>query len=236
MGGRPDLVVSLFAATGDGHQIEVSGDLDSETIRDIRPQLLTVAERGDGDVHIDLGNVGFADSSAVAMLAAMRKALRASNHELVIESSSTAVSRVLELVGVAGSAGAERLPTTSPESFAHELIFERDPAAPGVARGAATRWLGLECPGLDDVMIVVSELVTNVVLHTDGGGRLQIDPGPPVVLEVHDTSDALPERRSSTGEHGGFGLRLVEQIAERWSAEPTVSGKLVRVQMPIPST
>lgn len=244
VGRRPDLVVALFDAEAVGHRIVISGDLDTDSIRDIRPQLLAVADRGDGDAHLDLGDVGFADSSALAMLAAMERSLRHSGRRLVIERSSQAVSRVLELAGLADSTdrpadpSAVQVPivTRTPGPFAHELIFEGDSAAPSVARAAATRWLGAESPLLDDVLIVISELVTNVVLHTSDGGALLLDVGPPVSLEVHDTSSALPVRPPSSGSHGGFGLRLVERIAERWSAEPTTSGKVVRVQLPSPAT
>jgi anti-sigma regulatory factor (Ser/Thr protein kinase) len=81
----------------------------------------------------------------------------------------------------------------------------------------------------EDALIVASELVTNAVLHSGGS------PGDSIVvcakrtlssmvIEVQDPglSDRRPELRpEGTAEHGGYGLRLVQQLARRWGAERT---------------
>jgi anti-sigma regulatory factor (Ser/Thr protein kinase) len=98
--------------------------------------------------------------------------------------------------------------------------------APAMARAAVERWLSgrVSDPLFDDVRLLVSELVTNSVRHAQLGPgaaiRVSIVMADGVVrLEVEDPGDgaiaALPPDR----EHGGgFGLYLVETLAERWGA------------------
>ena len=101
------------------------------------------------------------------------------------------------------------------------LDLPSDLSAPGLARRAATRLVGdrLDPGRLSDVLLVVTELVTNAVVHGQGNVvlRLQLEDG---VLrgEVIDQGGGF-ERELRT--HGpddvtGRGLLLVESIASRW--------------------
>jgi anti-sigma regulatory factor (Ser/Thr protein kinase) len=96
--------------------------------------------------------------------------------------------------------------------------------APAMARAAVERWLSgrVSAALFDAVRLLVSELVTNSVTHadlaadaairvsvamSDGVVRLEVEnPGDGVVVAVR------PDRESG----GGFGLYLVDVIAERW--------------------
>jgi serine phosphatase RsbU (regulator of sigma subunit)/anti-sigma regulatory factor (Ser/Thr protein kinase) len=117
------------------------------------------------------------------------------------------------------------------------------PLAPGAARdlvrAALTEWAGLGLPGgeeLDerlaqDATLVVSELVTNAVVHAgtdvELGCRLEEEPGEPggrlaVVVEVCDhhpsrapRDDGAPEPPYETPEYGR-GLRIVAGLADAW--------------------
>lgn len=98
--------------------------------------------------------------------------------------------------------------------------------APAMARAAVERWLSGRVSEtlFDDVRLLVSELVTNSVRHArlghDAAIRVSVAIADGVVrVEVEDPGDgaiaALPPDR----EHGGgFGLYLVETLAERWGA------------------
>ena len=93
---------------------------------------------------------------------------------------------------------------------------------------AARRFVGSilrdwDCdPIADSALLLVSELVTNAVLHA----RSRLD----VVLrlaedrlrvEVHDESQAQPTRKYYSPQAGtGRGLMLVEQLAAHWGVEP----------------
>ena len=82
---------------------------------------------------------------------------------------------------------------------------------------------------LDDAVLMVSELVTNSVLHG----------GPPVVVavdctedtlqvRVRDGSSELPARRDAEKtDEGGRGLALVAEMSDDWGVDPVADGKNV---------
>jgi len=108
------------------------------------------------------------------------------------------------------------------------------PSTPSSA-GAARRFVDAALsdpelfPVLDAAALLVSELVANAVLHS--GTSLEVVvavEGQVVRIEVHDGSPRLPVRKHySTMSGTGRGLMLVDRVASRWGAEPTLSGKLV---------
>jgi hypothetical protein len=82
---------------------------------------------------------------------------------------------------------------------------------------------------VDTAVLLVSELVTNAVLHARSGVEVVVDGGPGRVrVEVHDSSIVLPSRRHYGIQAGtGRGILLVEEMASGWGAETTESGKVV---------
>jgi hypothetical protein len=81
-----------------------------------------------------------------------------------------------------------------------------------------------------DLSILVSELVTNAVLHGLPDIHLHVCAvaARRVRLEVFDGSDALPEVRNPSVEAlSGRGLRIVDAIAVEWGARPLLDGKVV---------
>ena len=84
--------------------------------------------------------------------------------------------------------------------------------------------------GLGDVLLVVSELVTNAVLHAGGGGiDLTVTLSDSAVrIEVVDSSPALPEPKPPTEDNtNGRGLLLVDAVAGTWGADLDQGGKRV---------
>ena len=122
------------------------------------------------------------------------------------------------------------------------LFFELSggPDAPVAARRAVLageeKTPGVQMPESvrEDVLLLVSELVTNAVRHAGVGPEhsLQTDirwrPGW-VRVEVTDpsTGSASIGARSEGDGSGGFGLFLVEQIADRWGVRRTPAGTSV---------
>ncbi|MEY2516978.1 MAG: hypothetical protein QOJ89_4336 [bacterium] len=77
----------------------------------------------------------------------------------------------------------------------------------------------LDTRALEDLLVVVSELVTNAVLHGHGdiGLRIAFD-GSHVVGTVSEDGHGFmydPGRRGAAGD-GGRGLELVSQLTTRW--------------------
>ncbi|MCX2948907.1 ATP-binding protein [Lentzea sp. NEAU-D7] len=90
-----------------------------------------------------------------------------------------------------------------------------------------------------DVALVVTELVSNVLDHTPGTGRLRIfryyapcD----IKIEVDDSSPAQPVRgRSRLGGTRGRGIVVVDNLACEWGSRPLPDGgKTVFASIPCP--
>jgi len=125
-----------------------------------------------------------------------------------------------------------------PAETVRTAVFRLDPVpesagrARRAARAVLTQWL-LD-PLVEDVDLVVSELVTNALLHTGDAGATE-----PIQLEldlrerrltcrVVDSSPLppLPEEAEDTAE-SGRGLVLVEALAAEWDWEDLSDGKAV---------
>lgn len=86
---------------------------------------------------------------------------------------------------------------------------------------------------VDAAVLMVSEMTTNVLVHTDGDALMIVratgDPGERRLrVEVADGSDELPHRRCP-GEmaSSGRGLVLLEMLADAWGVDPQGGGKLI---------
>ena len=105
-----------------------------------------------------------------------------------------------------------------------QLSLPVDASTPGVAQTALGEQ-GLSVPDrvLPDLQLLVSELVTNSVRHADlvPGQRIElrvaVAPGM-VRVEVEDPGPGFTPtpRRSGERRDDGWGLYLVEHIADRW--------------------
>lgn len=88
----------------------------------------------------------------------------------------------------------------------------------------------------DDVLLVVSELVTNAVRHAPGPLTLCLafTPSGLVQVTVRDTSPATPQPREAdlNSATGGFGWSIVERIAERLRVHPLPDGKEIHAFLP----
>jgi anti-sigma regulatory factor (Ser/Thr protein kinase) len=107
--------------------------------------------------------------------------------------------------------------------------------APALARRLVERALGLWNlhHRVDDVLIVTTELVQNVVEHTDDGGELSLALRPgTVVIEISDTSPEMPQLRDpDPSAAGGRGLRMVQAIARCWGVRRRPEGKVIWVEV-----
>ena len=82
----------------------------------------------------------------------------------------------------------------------------------------------------DDVRLATSEMVTNVILHTEGGGELRAwDPRPdvPLRVEVEDGDKAPPVTPDHPPAIGGRGLAIVAAVSDQWGYERRRNGKVV---------
>ncbi|WP_250402793.1 ATP-binding protein [Streptomyces cellostaticus] len=91
---------------------------------------------------------------------------------------------------------------------------------------------------VQDALLVVSELITNVVLHTSGpcGLGLEVAPdGDRLRISVWDSSGRMPEVRSRDARRvGGHGLEIVKAIGHTLSVRARDEGKRVEVSLLLP--
>ncbi|MGP3952966.1 ATP-binding protein [Streptomyces sp. 7N604] len=125
--------------------------------------------------------------------------------------------------------------TTEPPCF-REKFYRRDRRSVPAAREFTQRVLADWGLGgrSDEVLLCVSELATNALLHGVPPGRgfrlfLSLDgDGGPLRVEVHDSGGGHP-RIPETGERdeSGRGLLLVEALADKWGVGERAPGKIV---------
>ncbi|MDT0612607.1 SpoIIE family protein phosphatase [Streptomyces lancefieldiae] len=83
---------------------------------------------------------------------------------------------------------------------------------------------------VDSTLLIVSELVTNALVHTDGKVRLDLTlVGGRLRVAVADASPRTPVKPTSIGWEatGGRGILLVEAMSGSWGALPVSGGKQV---------
>jgi hypothetical protein len=90
----------------------------------------------------------------------------------------------------------------------------------------------------EDVLLMVSELVTNACLHAPSGPqelRLGWD-GARLRVEVVDGSAVVPRLsgRRDPARPGGHGLLVVDRLASRWGTRPEGAGKSVWLEVVSP--
>jgi two-component sensor histidine kinase len=116
---------------------------------------------------------------------------------------------------------------------AETLAFELAPgpmAAPVARRQLLAGNGAVPSSVRDDVLLLVTELVTNAVRHSsagpDGLVRVELRRGTDTVrVAVSDEGGGFrAEAPLERNEAAGWGLALVDRIADRWAVAPTPSG------------
>ena len=104
----------------------------------------------------------------------------------------------------------------------------------GQARRAVERLIGGDAPVvfIRDAVLLTSEVVSNALHHTAGGCEFAAtfdgSASPWLRVDVRDISRAVPVAAAKEpGVDGGWGLRLIEQIAATWGVSPARAGKTV---------
>jgi anti-sigma regulatory factor (Ser/Thr protein kinase) len=137
---------------------------------------------------------------------------------------------VLFLVDLLDSVAADRPDTVS-------IALAADTSSPATARhfvqDTLTDWgLPSVC---DSALLVVSELVTNAVVHARSEARLRIGrTSSSIRIEVSDDGAGSPAPLEATDDgESGRGLLLVAAISAAWGVESTpIGGKLVWAELP----
>ncbi|BFV60671.1 ATP-binding protein [Kitasatospora sp. CMC57] len=136
-----------------------------------------------------------------------------------------------------GPPGAEpAAPTPGGQVRRLRLLGVPSPVARGreFARRALDDW---HAQDHDDILLLVSELLSNAVLHAGGARDLVLYAVPERLrIEVTDASPNLPRPREprGAGVPGGHGLHIVEKLADRWGTVSREDGKSVWLEIVTP--
>ncbi|MBK5222255.1 MAG: response regulator [Acidimicrobiia bacterium] len=222
-------------------------------VLDASPTLEVVGEAHDGEsaleraaidrpdiVVLDLGLPDIAGRDVLTRLRALDAEIRVviftadedARHEMQtlgavdVVPKSDEIGRLVSVV--------EAVQARDPEMVAStHLAAER--SSPIAARRFVVGFLAQrECDHLiDDAVLVVSELVTNAVVHARSTSDLTLHLRPGVLrIEVTDRGAGTPNPRSpGAHETGGRGLQIVSALAGAWGIDPTPAGKVVWVEM-----
>jgi anti-sigma regulatory factor (Ser/Thr protein kinase) len=104
-----------------------------------------------------------------------------------------------------------------------------------VARQIARQLLGDEHPATETAVLLLSELVTNSVMHSKSGApggtvTVALCSGPAgILIQVRDDGGPSEPRVSAISADGaehGYGLLLVDALAERWGTISSPDGRV----------
>lgn len=186
-------------------------------------------QRGDVEGALELERLwnGLIGELGFSLLCAYRSAgADAAGHEQAVREICNAHSSV--------SHG----PDSSKTADAREVSREFDPvgatahAARSFLQEALEHW-GYAGTLLDDARLVISELVTNAVIHADTPLSVSVRAERAGVwLSVRDGSPTMPTPRApSPRTASGRGLQLVAALSRDWGVEPTRDGKVVWAEL-----
>jgi serine/threonine-protein kinase RsbW len=114
-------------------------------------------------------------------------------------------------------------------------VLPGTPQSVSAARLLARELLGDDHPAIETTMLLVSELVTNAVRHSRSGapdGRVTVVlcTGPAgVLIQVSDGGGPSEPRVSTVptdGAEHGYGLLLVDALADRWGSICSPNGRV----------
>ncbi len=128
------------------------------------------------------------------------------------------------------------------ESAAHQAAVRDIAASPaalhdGRSFAAATlRGWSLPEAVVQDGVLIVSELLTNAIVHGDPPIRLRLrKTARELAIEVDDGASAMPRKLQTSPEHlHGRGLAIVAQLSTRWAARADGHGKTVWCTLRLP--
>ena len=118
----------------------------------------------------------------------------------------------------------------------HTRTFPHEPeSVPAARRFATGLLLGVSSDTMESVELMVSELATNCIRHTNSGFVLTIDrTGGDIRVEASDGAGGTPQMRSpAPTEPSGRGLKIIDMLSADWGVEQHVGdGKTVWFTVP----
>ena len=234
------LLVAALEASGRFEVVATAGDGAEalEAVRSCEPDLalLDLGMPRVGGIDVLPAMVAASPRTRVVVVSGFPRGRLASvtvGHGAVgyVEKGLSAKAMVDDVVAVAGAL--ETVALALAEDRTH---VERDPRSSATARRfveeTLRRW---ECDDvLESVKLLVSELVTNSVVHAGSDAEVAVvltTDG--LRIEVSDQGSGVPAPRDAADDAtSGRGLALVETLSSAWGVDVTDTGKTVWFEVP----
>ena len=120
------------------------------------------------------------------------------------------------------------------------LCVRHDPSSAAVVRREIAADLAarrVTADSVDDVVLVISELVGNAIVHSETDTDLDVAwdiEGNTVIVRVKDDSDMSPTPRDAADDAtSGRGLAIVAALSAEWGVQRAKHGKLVWAKVPV---
>jgi serine/threonine-protein kinase RsbW len=243
-------------APGDAEHavLKLDGDLDFRSAPEVKHALLQALTRRRDGLSVDMGSVGFVDSSGLAALFEAAKLARKVQARIRLLRVRRNVRRLLSVCGFIQYFDVEpcREPPLAPEAPGQAAPVSPDCGyleVPGEAASVplirrrieeVARAMGFRESALRDLLIAVSEAATNAMKHGSPQGqqstiRVRFQPdGDRLIVEVTDEGPgfdplAVPVPVAEQMREGGMGVFFIRTLMDEVSFIPEDHG--ITVQM-----
>ena len=230
--------------------VRLTGDIDTAVVPELRDDLAGVLDGGCWNLVLDLGEVTYADSSALGLLVWLDHELKPHNGRLVLAGANGDIGRILELSGliaVAGSIGMSSdvndaldgfsLPERpSKPEWSRKLDVPADVNVLSRVREQVSQLvapLGFTESSLFDMKVALGEALANAVRHgtpeaSDGQITVTIEAfGDRVVIEVADKGlgfDGTTTEKGDVYAPSGRGIMFMRALMDRVEFEKAPQG------------
>ena len=97
---RPEGAAEFVRAPGDAAVLTVRGEVDVSTAEAFRAALYSLVDETAGDVMVDMGGVGFIDSSGLGVLVGALKRARERGSDLRVRNLTPVARKVFDITGL----------------------------------------------------------------------------------------------------------------------------------------
>jgi anti-sigma regulatory factor (Ser/Thr protein kinase) len=213
--GGSRMSFELLSDADDSPLVRIAGELDMQTIPALQAGVEPIMAGTTARLVLDVSRLDFADSSAIALGPVGQP--RPPDRDPRAAAARTACNRQ-------NGPGRE----TDDDAMNETRSFAHAPASAGAARRFAAELLAAHVrpDALETIQLMVSELATNCIRHTDDEFDLTIVGGADRVrVEATDHGGGEPRKRSpKPTDATGRGLQIVDMLATEWGYENLPGG------------
>ena len=234
-----------FSAADDLLYAYLAGEIDHDAAQNLRIQLDdALLARTPKTLVLDLGGVGFMDSSGVGLILGRQRCARSLGGTLRIQHAPEQLRRVLRLANIPCTDAGMKMKAENTTRIQFDSLSVNE----AYARGAAAAFLARydpTVPQLADLKTAVSEAVTNCIVHAypDRVGPItmtvSVYPGRVVRIVIADKGVGIPdipramEPLFTTGnpeERSGLGFAVMQSFMDKVSVR-SAPGRGTRVTL-----